>query len=78
MEKIKQIVFDMVGMDLSLNKGEIKYDTDLTLYGLDSINLILLIVEFEERFKISIHDEKLTLDNFSSIEKMYRTVKGSK
>jgi acyl carrier protein len=48
--------------------------TDLYSLGLDSNLAIALIVELEERFNIMYEDQELLYENFSTIEKIVRSV----
>ena len=58
MQSIKEMVIELIGGELAISDEEIYYDTDLTLYGLDSLNVILLIISIEEKYNISFADEK--------------------
>ncbi|MCM3749539.1 acyl carrier protein [Paenibacillus pasadenensis] len=41
---------------------------DLTLYGIDSFQLIQIIVEMEHEHNLSFDDNQLILENFNTIE----------
>jgi acyl carrier protein len=53
-EKIKEIVADLLDIDPDTVKPESKFQADL---GADSLDLVELIMEFEERFGGEISDE---------------------
>lgn len=42
--------------------------------GIDSINMILIIDEIEEKFHIKIPDEELLMSNFETIEQISKLV----
>ncbi len=56
--------------DFNNKIGELADGTDLTLYGLDSIRAVALIVAIENEFKIEVEDEDLIIDNVKSIKKI--------
>ncbi|MCY7079216.1 acyl carrier protein [Streptococcus oralis] len=76
MQSIKEMVIELIGGELAISDEEIYYDTDLTLYGLDSLNVILLIISIEEKYNISFADEKLLLENFSTINNIFKIIEG--
>ena len=53
-DKIKEIVADLLDIDPETIKPESKFQADL---GADSLDLVELIMEFEERFGGEISDE---------------------
>jgi acyl carrier protein len=53
-EKIKEIVADLLDIDPGTIQPESKFQADL---GADSLDLVELIMEFEERFGGEISDE---------------------
>ena len=74
--KIKEEVINIITSIFVDNKEfikrEMKDETSLEAYGIDSFQFINLIVEIEKAFSIEIPDELLSfekLDTISSIEK---------
>lgn len=51
---------------------EMKLQEDL---GLDSLNMVELIVDLEDEFGIEIYESDLELENFQSAEKVYRLIR---
>lgn len=49
---------------------DISEDQDLREIGLDSMNMISLLLDIEEQFSIVVPDELLTSDSFSTIKKI--------
>ncbi|WP_036709746.1 phosphopantetheine-binding protein [Paenibacillus pinihumi] len=45
-------------------------NADLTLFGLDSIKTIKLVVKIEEHYQIEFLDEELLIEYFSSVNKI--------
>lgn len=56
-------------------KGTIDETVNLVDIGFNSMNAIRFVVELETLFGITIDDEELLLDNFSSLERVYELVK---
>ena len=54
-EKVKSIIVDKLGVDLSEVTHEASFTNDL---GADSLDTVELIMEFEKEFEISIPDEQ--------------------
>lgn len=54
-EKVKKIIVDKLGVDLSEISKEASFTNDL---GADSLDTVELIMEFEKEFDISIPDDK--------------------
>jgi acyl carrier protein len=53
-EKVKSIIVDKLGVELSEVNNEASFANDL---GADSLDTVELIMEFEKEFEISIPDE---------------------
>lgn len=57
MENFK-VRFDNLLMEkLSINHAELKPDTKFSDLGVDSLDMVELLIEFEKKFNISISDE---------------------
>ena len=54
-EKVKKIIIDRLGVDVSEVTPEASFTNDL---GADSLDTVELIMEFEKEFDISIPDEE--------------------
>lgn len=54
-EKVKSIIVDKLGVDISEVTPEASFTNDL---GADSLDTVELIMEFEKEFEISIPDEQ--------------------
>lgn len=64
-EKIKQVAFEMTGAELN--------DCDtLKECGLDSLSLVAVIAESEERFGISYTDSELDPENLQTLADLVR------
>jgi acyl carrier protein len=53
-EQVKDVIVDLLGVDPSEVKPEARFREDL---GADSLDLVELIMEVEERFQTTISDE---------------------
>jgi acyl carrier protein len=54
-EKVTQIIVDKLGCDEAQVKPEASFTTDL---GADSLDIVELVMEFENQFEMSIPDDK--------------------
>ncbi len=54
-EKVTQIIVDKLGCDAAHVKPEASFTTDL---GADSLDIVELVMEFENQFEMSIPDDK--------------------
>ena len=54
-EKVKQIIVDKLGVDPSEVTPEASFTNDL---GADSLDIVELVMEFEDNFEMSIPDEE--------------------
>lgn len=55
---------------------ELRPDSDLTLYGLDSLSIVRLMVTIEETFGVPIPDDAITFEIFSSPGALWKVVSG--
>lgn len=70
-EQIKNGVTDIVAklfIDNVFETSLIEYANLIDDYGMDSITFISLVVEIEIKFCITIADEKLTMENFKTVD----------
>lgn len=57
-----------------IDEESIELEDDLTQIGLDSFAFIRMVIMLEEEFDISIPDDQLSIDLFSSIEKIEKLI----
>ena len=68
-ERIKECLRDALGSELVyLDISRIQSSDSLIKLGLDSLNVIKLIVAIEDAFGIEFEDEDISIDNWSSID----------
>lgn len=53
---------------------DLKNDTDLRTYGLDSLKTMRLLVEIETAFDIEFDDEDLNMEEFSSLDRIVNKI----
>jgi len=58
--------------------GKFSYYCPLFHLGLDSICLLELIVELEEKFNIVFEDDELVVENFQTLSALVSYIKGKK
>ncbi|TQR41753.1 phosphopantetheine-binding protein [Paenibacillus popilliae] len=68
-----QIIDALRKIDLKL-PVELDKDIDLKQFGLDSLNIITLALELEERYNIQFPDNVININNFSSIREIERVI----
>ena len=69
---IREIVFSVLGIDSNITIVE--ENEDLTKYGLDSMNVIQIVVELESRYDIEFPDEYLSIDSLITISDINNTL----
>ncbi len=72
-EKILQCLYEVAEAD-EKTISSIKESTDLSELGIDSLKLVSLIVELEERLGIEILDSDLIFEKFETVERMFSTL----
>lgn len=55
--------------------GQLDYDVDLCLSGIDSILFIQIIVFLEDEFDCEIPDEFLDINKMNTVDKIYNVLK---
>nr|WP_296467574.1 acyl carrier protein [uncultured Acetatifactor sp.] len=74
-EKIMDEILEIVGQNIDNNDILTQQlDKDLAELGMDSISFIKIIVLLEEHFSCEIPDEKLTMDQLNTCNKLYDIV----
>ncbi|MFI6991739.1 phosphopantetheine-binding protein [Nonomuraea wenchangensis] len=58
-----------------VTEEQLLMDTRLPDLGLDSLSTVQLLLEIEEEFMISIPDELMTLETFSTVGSLYSVVR---
>lgn len=58
-----------------LERDQLLDEKNLYNEGLDSLNVVSLIIEFENDFDINIKDEDLSIDNFNDVEGILKLLK---
>lgn len=72
-EKIEKIIFLSIEEVLG-RKVSFDLSIDLTSEGLDSLNVVELVMLIEESFEIEFMDEDMLLQNFTSIDSIYNVL----
>ena len=65
----KEEIIDIYRQYMTIDEEQL--DVDLTLLGMDSLNFIKLIVDIEDRYNIVFPDEKLTMVEMNTFNKLY-------
>jgi len=72
---MEQQIIDVVKKVKPDYSGEVAADSDLLeVLGFDSVNMLELITELEEQFKITFEDDDLDLDNFKNVKNMTQLI----
>ncbi len=74
-EEIKNLLFKACGDDIFVSKDQIRSDIDLRLIGIDSLSLVQLIVEIEDRYEIEFPEDMFDISNFYCIDKIIDSIK---
>ncbi|MNO63755.1 Acyl carrier protein [compost metagenome] len=75
-EEVKTIILKHINLDHEENS--ISADTDLKTVGLNSIDFVKLVVEFESAFDIEIPEDKLLFSEMDTIGKICGIIKECK
>ncbi len=60
--------------DLLKDITNIDQDDELIEYGLDSLNLVKVILAIEERYNIEFSEEELEFENFSTLKRIINII----
>ena len=75
---LTQIEDILCQLNLIQSKGQLDYETGLigNGVGLDSVEALMLVSSIEEKFEITIDDEDLLPEHFTTIENLITFVEG--
>ena len=73
--KIRKIIDKNLGEDLYKNIDEISKDENLFNIGLDSLNIVKLIMAVEEECGITFKDEEIASVNWKNIDSIENLIK---
>ncbi len=71
-EKILELVKKTIS--LTIDESEINENTELVEIGMDSIAFVSLIAEIEDYYEVEFPEEKLIIENSSTIAKLIDTL----
>ena len=69
-EELYRLIRDEVRKSFEIENDNIDINDNLMEFGLDSINMVMMILEIESIFNIEIPDEDLVFENFDTIKKI--------
>ena len=72
-EKIREFILEEVLQ--FIDKSEFSDDSNLFELGLDSLNIMRLVFFLEEEFKIKIPEDKISIENLSTVNSIQNLVK---
>lgn len=75
-DELLVIIENEIGDDLNMLVYDIPLDDDLFQYGIDSLNIMKVILGIEEKYDIVFDDEELNIENFITINAICHTVEG--
>lgn len=77
-ETIKSILEDKLGEELLISVDKINKTDNLFNLGLDSLNVIKLIIGIEEKLNIKFHDRDIDSENWKNIENINKLIEKRK
>lgn len=77
-EQIMKIMESSLGEELLKQADFIKREEDLFLLGLDSMNVIRLIIGIEDEFDVEFLDHEIAKDNWRSIQAIDNIIRRKK
>lgn len=72
--KIRAIISDVLGTELSVDINEINDDYDLSMIGVDSLNIVSLIISIEEKYNIEFDIDIIEMEDFKTINTIASTI----
>ena len=75
-DELLVIIENEIGDDLNMLVYDIPLDDDLFQYGIDSLNIMKVILGIEEKYDIVFDEEELNIENFITINAICHTVEG--
>ncbi|MBC1512034.1 phosphopantetheine-binding protein [Listeria booriae] len=72
--KIREVLRKKLSEELVIDIEEIPNDYALIAAGIDSINVVLLIISLEEEFGIEFPEEVINGESFSTINEIEKTI----
>ncbi len=73
--KIRNVINEKIGDELFKNINEVENDENLFNIGLDSLNIVKLIIEIENKFDIIFDDEEIATTNWKNINSIESMIK---
>lgn len=77
-DEVIKIIDEEIAEDLNLSAYAIPLDDELFQYGIDSLNIMKVILGIEEKFDIVYDDDELNIEDFASIEAICKTIEKKK
>lgn len=74
-EKVKNVIDKSLGEDLISSVENIKNNENLYNLGLDSLNVVKLVIAIENEFDIEFDDDDIASDNWKSIDAIVNLLK---
>ena len=78
LETIKNVLENKLGDELLVSVDKIEKNDNLFNLGLDSLNVIKLIIGIEEELNIKFHDKDIDSKNWKSIENINKLIEERK
>ena len=72
MNKLEQEIIDTIAEESGIDRDEIKPDSDLYSFGIDSLSALEILTVLEEKYNIIIQDNNLK--NINSVTEIIRLV----
>lgn len=73
-DELLVIIDNEIGDDLNTSIYDIPLDDELFQYGIDSLNIMKVILGIEEKYDVVYDDEELNIENFMTISAICDTV----
>ncbi len=73
-DELLVIIDNEIGDDLNSSVYDIPLDDELFQYGIDSLNIMKVILGIEEKYDIVYEDDELNIENFITINAICQTI----
>lgn len=74
-EKVRSILVEELEEELHVEAEKITNDDNLFLLGVDSLNIIKVVLAIEENFDIELDENELVITNLETISKISELIK---
>lgn len=69
-EDVYQVISDVLNIDTEFIK-HMNEAEDLVVFGMDSVSVVQLVVNLEEKYEIEFQDEDMSIERLNTLNKLF-------